>query len=536
MEVIQQHPLLDQDCHHYLEAMLKMYDLIVNTAPHHLKFLQYWFKCIEPKSKELDEQTILSIAFAYFFKELGNTTINEAIENNAKNYLDELQFYYNDLGNEGHKISEFIKSYRLKKHQRTIYTFDIKWFPWYPQKNNKDYLRNKKFIWIALELQFVWSVARLWQLFRHRDEDDIFQNYLVNLRNFLGLNNNLNLNNSTHIPDDLIKALQNSNTETKDFFEKYIYYFNPIHLTTDQMCCFFKKACKSSISDKTKTTALKNFLRKIWLLGKFYLIHFYPLNFIKNDRGLPDRVIKQFDAIDNLKFIKNFKIKDLEKLIKNGRKKWNSKQIQNEEIWVSIASNKDDLSLQKKEQHIIKGLENNPYEDQLKNIREKRTKESLLNEIDLLIRKEDSEKTKNCKQKILESVQTDPKSYIRMMIIFSIFDLTIYKQMDNISISEDNSSNDEFYEAIADCAVSTNDDTYTAESPTKEICPQGCAMIFLFNLVLSKFMIHEKNLTLVTIDYFDKDFINNMMSVLSFSCVAAYIGKILETWKQPSKT
>ncbi|MCQ2100072.1 MAG: hypothetical protein MJZ10_07175 [Fibrobacter sp.] len=106
-------------------------------------------------------------------------------------------------------------------------------------------------------------------------------------------------------------------------------------MTQNQMCNFFKKACISSIKNFPASNAPKP-LNKIWLLGKFYLIHFYPLKFIDNDRGISLRAVKQFEALTGPQFLNTLCKKSINEIIKKNSIRWGTKGIRSDEVIATL--------------------------------------------------------------------------------------------------------------------------------------------------------------------------------------------------------
>lgn len=491
-ETYEPHNLLDEDCRHYIESAIANYHNICKDLFNHIEFLEYWFDHIE---KSPTPQNAALCAFG-FFKQ----------NSLAENYLTNLRKHYNRLCdsfkpkgvsraeweksdtikkyNRGKEIAQWIKSYQSREPYNHIITDDIEWTPITELTQ-----REKN---IALELSFGWSIARLWQLLKSRDKE-----YFVEI--FLGIKVQKELEHGSIenktceiVPADLIDSLTNINPEKEPFFDRYLHFFSPEYLNDGQLCNFWKKACISSINGLAISNARRQPLDKIWLLARFFNVHFYSLDFIKASRGIPERAAKQFETLANPSLLNKIVKEKISTLSKKEYRKWGRKGLRRDEFFLTLASRRDFSILKQMGDKNFPEFQNDNsaalYEKSVSNV----TESHILNRLSILTNKGDSKRKKEAIQKLVVMAQNDKSNFFSAYIVLSLFD---YFYANFNPIDEDDSDDTQKDESIEDEDKEENSD---AED-------YGLGLLFL-SAVFSWSLEHEKNLFLISNSDFDESF------------------------------
>jgi len=366
--------LLKEPCHNYLKAMISSFDDICNNLFDHLPFLQFWTDGVLKKSSP---SKAMEFAFNYFNKKEVNESLDEDEAQLANDYLEKLISFYNkQIYTSGKLVAKFIRSFKSDNPRKEIRTDDFKWFPkeW-EDNNHQDYIR------ISKEFDFAWKFARLWQLLESRGQGK----YILNFIGKIELTNKEEILSSSKIPSDVIEKLKNLNPEKESFFKNNLDYFSPECLPTNELITFLKKACISSIKDeKGKSLSPSNarikHLEPIWLLGRFFKIHNYGLDFIGQE--MPILAINQFSGLEKSPFLSDWKNRDLDDFVKKERIKIGERTFPVEDVLL-IAYSCDELleKLSYKSNEILEGKEKNPFKIILSKIK-KRIKPSFLSSVD----------------------------------------------------------------------------------------------------------------------------------------------------------
>ena len=250
---------------------------------------------------------------------------------------------------------------------------------------------------IAKEMQFGWSISRLWQLLKNRKKEKY-------IRVFLGIDywecNAHNLKKK-HIPEELKKSLSNNNSEEINFFDKYLHFFSPEHLSNDELHAFFKKACFSSINNRSLSNAYRQPLDKIWLLAHFFNIHSYSLDFIDNPsgRGVSSRAIKQFEMSQKPFFSQSNHPTNLARLADKDFIKVGSKRLPIEEYFSTMASKGDLFKIKKEKTDLSEKILNSLSDG------------DFLSHLSFLNIKEDSRELTKAKKGTIDLIHNDPNFY-----------------------------------------------------------------------------------------------------------------------------
>ena len=489
------HPLLGRDCHDYMEAMVVACDDMGADIKKYHSFLKYWLNRVQQNPSA---RSAFLYAFKYFDSN-ENKGIKPDQEKEANEYLTDLKFHLNDLGLVGESMRKFIESFQSDVPRMKIKTEDIEWFP----KLNKEQWTKSEYIVYANIFRFAWSVARLWQLFENQHEDDhIKEIHIYQLKNFLFVLSgkepliSYNCKEAQNVPNELRDALITLSPESIEFFEKYLYFFSPEYLTMNEMCMFWKKACISSIEGKTVQTALKKPLDSIWLLGRFYLIHSYTLNFFNGKRGFTDKAFKQIYNTSNPEAIKEIKkislVEIVEKKINQKQLEWGNKKLSLFEVCATVCSDKEWKKVEKRCEKIDEQYESNPGRKFLEEAASYRSKNTLLNEFDL--------SNKHIKKWALK----EPKKFNTIIVIISLFELLKKRGKADFSILKDWFKNPAL---------------------------RG----FETNLIISQGVNHEKNLFLISLNDIDAEFLRELLSTLAVVVLVMAVQELSNSWSNEKK-
>ena len=207
-----------------------------------------------------------------------NDPIDEISEKRADEYLEALIKYYNSEYPDiafGKHVAQFIRGFKSNTGRTEIKTDDFEWFP-------KDNVGNgklpKEFEPISKEFDFAWKCARLWQLLEERKQE----HYILS---FLGFNE-IKFTETSNIPTEISSKLNESTIEEPSYLKKFVDYFTPERMTKHDMCLLLKKACRASINKQlnekiveiSPSNARIKPLDSLWLLARFYGIHYYITN------------------------------------------------------------------------------------------------------------------------------------------------------------------------------------------------------------------------------------------------------------------
>lgn len=409
----EKHPLLDETCRNYIESAINCYHQIATEVFAHIDFLFFWFNGI---IDEATPENSMRSTVNYFIGKNTSNKLNTQSKTYAEEYFKKILKHYNNLCDrdenekeyiEGKRIFEWIRGLRSKKPKNYIKTENIDWLP---VLKTKDKWSKKEQI-IANELQFGWSISRLWQLLRSRKKEKY-------IRVFLGGDtwecNAQNLKKK-HIPEELKKSLMNNNSEEMTFFDKYLHFFSPEYLSNDELCAFFKKACFSSINERSLSNAYRQPLDKIWLLARFFNIHSYSLDFIDNPsgRGISSRAVKQFEMSQTTDLMQSNPPINLARLIDKDFIKMGSKRLPVEEVLSTLVS-KGDLFKIKKEKTDLSEKNLNGLLDGY-----------FLNYLSFPNIKGDSKELTKAKKSTIDLIHNDPNLYKTRYFSVSFLDFAL---------------------------------------------------------------------------------------------------------------
>lgn len=460
---------LHPPCKHFLKEMISSYDVIRKEIFEHLPFLIYWSDCVGTKPSA---ENALEYAFKYY-KKLHNTKLDENIEKIADDYLEKVISYYNAEYPDksfGKHVAQFIRAFKLgneqKKERTEIKTDDFKWLPGKLQQNHN-------FEKISKEFDFAWKTARLWQLLKTRGQEQL-------ILSFLGINEEMSqdeqkkslpVSSENKLPIEISKKLDCICFEETQFLKENIDFFSPEFMTKHDMCIFLKKACLSSIKklkgnnvvDVAASNARIKPLDSIWLLGRFYGIHPYALNFISQE--MPSRAIKQIVGLESSPFL-DWKERDIDELIKSETIRVGNRNYPLAEVLMTIYSNgRLRTLLEQKSKEIIEGKEQNPYKSLYNTILKEGSKTSFISSIDL---------TKKEFQKFAKK----RPGLFKALIFLGSFPDFIFKYAKELE------ANNHLLDDIKDPRIIGT---------------------FLISAIVSEGLENEKNLFIITYDDFDSD-------------------------------
>lgn len=383
-----------------MESAVYNYHQISEEIFLHIDFLSFWFNEIE---KEPIAQNAMLCTFRFFNRDYSKL-ISFKRKNDGFKYFEKLKKHYSKPCNsenttkfeEGTRIFQWIKDFLSEKNSTYIKIKEIDWLPAEGHWNWANEIRKStwsekeiKYQWsaeeitISKEMSFGWSISRLWQLLEERKKTHY-------IKNFLGLHQA----NDTNFVSEVKKAskkdlskfkttLTNTNPEPIKFFEEHLNFFSPEHLSFDELSNFWIKACISSTKDKSIAHAIRQPLDKIWLLARFFDVHFYNLDFIKSKRGIPARAVKQFEALNNPNLLQDLFKKNL-----------------------------DDF---RKKKYIHLGGKGYPTEEILSSEKSE-TGKNILDTLNFTIQDSDSQQKKDLKEVLQKQMLKDRNLYIKTFI------------------------------------------------------------------------------------------------------------------------
>ncbi len=442
-----EHSLLDQDCQDYIEAAVKAQDKLFKDFHQHQNFLRYWYHCIQRRSNSHDS---LHFAFEYF-----ETSAAEETRNLAKTFLKELRRCY---VSKDKSVLQFVKKFPNDSRQ-LILTNDIDW----------TITGKEEYAIIANEFCFAWSVARLWQLLESRKQEHLIKEFL-----FLCKNEDLSFSNERdpakhdEIPEELCCALKEIVPRDEAFFKRTKCFFDPEYLTNEEMANYLKIACVSAVFGKPPSETSRKPLDNIWLLARFYGIHFYSYDFIfGKKRGLSDRFLKQIETLQNPAILEDFDVSILKKM-KQKTIKWGKKLLSYTEILASVKNKSFLDELKERSKKIIHGKERDPYEPIINAWEGMKSKDSILDQIDF------------SDPKFSSLLKKNPKAFN-----------TFYLWLAYINEMESSANEEEW------------DDDFEEENLEEEDSEYAGFAAAEFVVKTRWFLEHEKNLSLITNDDID---------------------------------
>ncbi len=481
------HPLLDRDSRNFMESMIVACDDIGADIKKYHSFLKYWLNRVQRKPSA---QNAFLYAFK-FFSSNENKGIELDKEKEANEYLKDLKFHLNDLGIVGESMRKFIESFQSDFPRSQIITEDIEWFP----KPGKEQWTKPEYVVYANIFKFAWSIARLWHLFESRNA----YTHINQLKNFFFVLSEKEplidcvCKEAQKVPNEMRNALKTLSPENIEFFDKYLFFFSPEYLTLNEMCMFWKKACISSIEGKTVQTALKKPLNNIWLLGRFFLVHPYTLNFFNGNRGFTDKAFKQIYNTSNPEAIKKIKQIRLDEIVEKKRKQkqleWGDKKISIFEVCATICSDKEWEKIEKqcKENEIDEAYESNPSREFLEAAASYRSKNTLLNKFDF------------SNKHIKKWAAKEPKKFNTLIVVISVLELFKKCSKDDFSILED-------------------------------LFKNFALMGYETNLIISQGVNHEKNLFLIAMNDIDAEFLKDLLNILVVVLLVIAIQELSNSW------
>lgn len=365
-------------CKHYLETMIRSYDVLRSELSKHFPFFIYWSACIKTKPSA---SNAMRFAFTYFNK-IDNDSIDKILEEKADDYLEALIKYYNIEFPDnvfGKHVAQFIRGFKSNAGRTEIKTDDFEWFP-KDKKGNP--LLPTEFEQISKEFDFAWKCARLWQLLEERKQEHYILNFFC-IRE-------IEFTKTSNIPSDTLSKLNESAIEEPEYLKKFVDFFTPEQMTKHDMCLLLKKACRASLmklsNDEIKEIAPSNArikpLDSLWLLARFYKIHNYRLDFI--GQKMPRRAVKQIVGIDAPSPFLDWTSDNLDKQVKKGSVKVGKRTFPLSEVLMTLCSHKKLRSfLEHKSNELIPGKERNPYKPLYDVINEQNSATSAISYLDL---------------------------------------------------------------------------------------------------------------------------------------------------------
>ena len=451
------HSLLDQDCQHYIEAGVKAQDKLFKSFHQYKKFLSHWYYCIQrrPGSHEA-----MHFAFKYF-----ETSAAEEIRNLAETFLQELRRCY---VRKDKSVVQFVKNFP-KDSRQLILTNDIDW----------SITGKEEYAIIADEFCFAWSVARLWQLLESRKQEYLIKGFLFLCKNEeLSFSGERDPAKHDEIPEELCSALKEIVPRDEAFFKRTKYFFDPEYLTNEEMANYLKIACVSAVFGKPPSETSRKPLDNIWLLARFYGIHFYSYGFIfGKKRGLSDRFLKQIETLQNPAILEDFNVSILEKM-KQKTIKWGKKLLSYTEMLASIKDKSFLDKLKEKSKKIIHGKERDPYEPVSNAWEGMKSKDSILDKIDF------------SDPKFSSLLKKNPKAFN-----------TFYMWLAFINEMESSTNEEDL------------DEDFEGENLEEEDSEYAGFVVAEFVVKTRWFLEHEKNLSLITNDDIDLGVLTVLITV-----------------------
>ena len=278
----------EKDFYRVLDSMLRAHDDLEDDLPiekyPHATFVSFFterLKYLQSKNK-LTAIEYLKIPF-----EIANGTrngIDQNIKNTYSDYIDHLISTHRN--NTKDQIKEHLTSLKELKNASRVYDFETypDWQGWdpstwkeYPNKWNEhlDDFKN-----IAKEFKFSHSIAQFASLCKAQKEQEPAKEKILSF--YLKQINYNDIHNCDSPSTDELKELKNYlheeyHDQDYTFLEKNIKFFSPYYLDREEVNTFFKWAICSCVVNRNQPHL--PFFKKIWLLGKLYNIHYYPINF-----------------------------------------------------------------------------------------------------------------------------------------------------------------------------------------------------------------------------------------------------------------
>ncbi len=304
----------------------------------------------------------------------------------------------------------------------------------------------------------------------------------------------LSVSSNKELPIELSKKLDSICFEETQFLKDSIDFFSPDFMTKHDMCIYLKKACLSSIKklkgcnvvELAASNARIKPLDSIWLLGRFYGIHPYSLNFISQE--MPSRAIKQFVGLESSPFL-DWKERDIDELIKSKTIRVGNRNYPLAEVLMTIYSN-DSLRtlLEQKSNEIIEGKEQNPYKSLYDTIQKEGFKTSFISNIDLT-------------KKEFKNVAKKSPGLFKALIFLGSFPDFIFKYAKELE------ANNHLINDIEDPRIIGT---------------------FLISAIISEELENEKNLFIIT----DDDFDNNDLLIAAMILIIWYSMSVLKEAKK----
>ena len=511
-----EHELLDDKCRKYIEDAINSYHQIGSEFLLHSDFLQFWYNHIWEKPTP---QNALLGAIRFFDEKKSLSKI-------SKKYFEKIRKHYNcvcDITkpsniskeewensdkikrfNEGKETLQWIKKLLSQNPPEEVRT-NVEWLP---NLVNDSWTDCEKVI--ASEISFGWKMARLWQLLKSRTKE-----YYI--KSFLGMDvkesesNSEILPGSIVVPVELTESLKNIDAEKIDFFEKYLHFFSPTYLSSRELCNFWKKACISSIEGRSVKSAYRQPIDKIWLLARFFNVHFYSLDFVQSSRGLPSRLVKQIESLKNPSVLQNIMKEKIEHLLKSDQvPRWGGKGLPVEEIFATLASDNDFKDLQKKANEIYPEFQENPAKEVYEKAVPLKTSGWLLNKISFLSKRTDSDQVKEAKAKILEFFKAKQSNYRCFFLLLSCIDY-ISMQFDNVNESKNDVDVLDDFDEDEDCIENGKE----SQRKTNNSGQIGFGFMWV-SCILSWSVKHEKNFVLMSSEDIDEETWKMIMLILTF--------------------
>lgn len=300
-----------------LKAMLKNYDALEEDSASieehpHMAFRRFLINRISYRLKKEELKPIHYLRIPFEIAHGDGEDIDKETRKKYNEYLDELWKHYRAC--KKWNIASHIESLRQLNGLSRVFDFESEckkkgWGGWYPNewrkncpdswKSNIDDYQN-----IAKEFRLAHSLAVFASKCISQKGQDKYPLYYLGIIKTKDIycrepDNNLEL-------ADLHKILQAPYSEEIPFgiFEKYLEFFSPYYLTSQEMDTFFKFAICHCVRDN-KNPHLP-FLKELWTLGKLFKVHCFHFDFLNTTAG---------SKINNRLYVK---IKELKKYLVDG--------------------------------------------------------------------------------------------------------------------------------------------------------------------------------------------------------------------------